>query len=209
MPIVLIRHGEAENNVNPEIGSWHNPGLTETGRKQANALGQRLKQSLEENECILYTSHRKRAVETAEILSGHLNVAPIIETELDEYRSGLEPHTKMSEARTYWGEPCSPVKNWRPYRTGESVEEIFERASKVIEKIIDPDGKLILAVSHSWLIDKMISYWIGFKIDYLPPTIVQTTNSSITVLSHNRHGDRILERMNDTSHLNDNLFKNG
>jgi broad specificity phosphatase PhoE len=209
MPIILIRHGEAENNVNPEIGSWHNPSLTETGRKQATALGLRLEKSLRDTDCTLYTSHKKRAVETAEILSRYLSVTPIGETELEEYRHGLDPETSMSEARTYWGEPCTPVKHWRPYRTGESVEEIFERASKVIEKINGPDDKLVLVVSHSWLIDKMISYWIGFKIDYLPPSIFQTTNSSITVLSHNRHGDRVLERMNDTSHLDDDLFKNG
>ena len=204
MPLFLIRHGEAENNVDPELGSWHNPSLTETGRQQAEALAQRLQESIGEKELKLYSSNRKRAIETAEIISNHLGVTPIIEPELDEYRHGLDPSVTVSEARTYWSEPCTPVKHWRPYRTGESVEEIFARASKMVEKIDEPD-KLVLAVSHSWLIDKMIAYWIGFKVDHLTHTISETSNASITVLSHDKNGNRVLERLNDTLHLGESL----
>jgi len=38
MPIMLIRHGEAESYVDPEIGSWHDPRLAEKGREQVAAL---------------------------------------------------------------------------------------------------------------------------------------------------------------------------
>ena len=203
MPIILIRHGEAESNVNPEIGSWHNPSLTEKGREQVTALAERLKITIGVSKCRLYTSHRNRAVETAQIISEQLGVTPIIETDLDEYRSGLSPDTTVAEAKELWGEKCEPIKNWKPYTRGESVEESFNRASRAIEKI-DAGDELILAISHSWLIDKMISYWIGFKIDALPPFIFRTSNTSISVLSY-REGDRIIDRFNDTMHLGEYL----
>jgi hypothetical protein len=53
----------------------------------------------------------------------------------------------------------------------------------VIEKIEAAGDELALVVSHSWHIDKMISYWIGFKIDELPPFIFRTSNTGITVLN--------------------------
>lgn len=46
MPIILIRHGEAESNVNPEIGSWPDPSLTEKGRELVSALVMRLKETI-------------------------------------------------------------------------------------------------------------------------------------------------------------------
>jgi probable phosphoglycerate mutase len=204
MPIILIRHGEAESNINPEIGSWHNPSLTIKGREQVLALARRLGKMIGGSKCRLYTSHRNRAVETAQIIGEQLGVTPIIETDLDEYRSGLSPDTTVTEAKTLWGEKCTPIKNWRPYKTGESVEESFKRAGRAIEKI-DAGDELVLAVSHSWLIDKMISYWIGFKIDTLPPFIFRTSNASISVLSY-REGDRIVDRFNDTMHLGEYLI---
>lgn len=204
MPIILIRHGEAESNINPEIGSWHDPHLTENGRKQVTALALRLRESLGGSACTLYTSHRNRSVETAQIIGDHLHMTPIIETELDEYRHGLDPDVTTSEAKSYWGERCAPLKNWRPYRDGESVEESFDRASRVIEKIEAAGDELALVVSHSWHIDKMISYWIGFKIDELPPFIFRTSNTGITVLNY-RRGERVIDRVNDTMHLGEYL----
>lgn len=203
MPIILIRHGEAVSNVDPEVASWHDPPLTENGRQQVQALAERLKESLG-SECKLYASHRKRATETAGIIAEHINIEPIIETELDEYRHGLDQETTAAEAKTYWTEKCEPLKDWRPYSCGESVEEIFTRAGEVIEKIDAECDGWSLVVSHSWLIDKIISHWIGVRIDTLQPFVFSTINASITLLDY-RLGDRIVRRMNDTMHLGEYL----
>jgi len=203
MPILLIRHGEAVSNVDPEVGSWHDPPLTLKGRQQATALAQRLQKTIG-SKCKLYTSHRKRARETAGIISQHINVEPIIETELDEYRHGLEPTTTMKEAKTYWTEKSEPIRDWRPYSCGESVEEIFNRAAKVIEKIDSECDDWSLVVSHSWLIDKIISYWTGVQLDAIPFFAFSTTNTGVTVLTY-RRDDRIVKHMNDTLHLGESF----
>jgi len=205
MPILLIRHGEAVSNIDPEVGSWHDPPLTPKGRQQATALAKRFQKSIG-SDCKLYTSHRKRARETAGIIAQHINVEPIIETELDEYRHGLEPTTTAAEAKTYWTEKCEPIRDWRPYRSGESVEEIFKRAGEVISKIDHECDGWSLVVSHSWLIDKIISYWIGVRIDTLQPFVFSTTNTGVTVLTY-RQGDRIVKHMNDTLHLGESFEK--
>ncbi|MCW4012480.1 MAG: histidine phosphatase family protein [Candidatus Bathyarchaeota archaeon] len=203
MPILLIRHGEAVSNVDPEVGSWHDPPLTPKGRQQATALAQRLQKSIG-SDCKLYTSHRKRALETAEIIAQHINVEPIIEPELDEYRHGLSPTTTMEESKTYWTEKCDPIRDWRPYSCGESVEEIFKRAGEVIEKIDPECDNWSLVVSHSYLIDKIISYWIGIPIDTLQHFVFSTTNTGATLLTY-RQGDRIIKHMNDTLHLGESF----
>ena len=203
MPIVLIRHGEAESNVDPTVGSWTDPPLTRRGREQATALAQRLQNEIGSN-CKLYTSHIRRARETAEIISTHIGVEPLVEPELEEYRHGLKPDVSTEASKRYWTEKHEPLKEWRPYNCGESVEEIFIRAGEVIEKIEAECDGWSLVVSHSWLIDKIINYWVGAHIESLQPYVFYTKNTGITVLSY-LNGDRVVERMNDTMHLGGEL----
>ncbi len=68
--IVLIRHGEAECNINRVVGGRQGcTGLTELGRRQVAALADRLYDTAELRDATaLYSSVLPRAIETAERL---------------------------------------------------------------------------------------------------------------------------------------------
>lgn len=83
-PILIVRHGQAENNVNEEISGWSDPSLTEIGVKQSDVVAERLFREISRQDVVLYTSPLKRAYETAEIIGKLLNVSPVVDEGLVE-----------------------------------------------------------------------------------------------------------------------------
>ena len=63
MQLVLLRHGESEWNKENLFTGWMDVGLSDNGRQQASAAGQRMRQlGIEFDLC--YTSYLKRAIHT-------------------------------------------------------------------------------------------------------------------------------------------------
>ena len=79
MELYLIRHGQSTNNRGDV--RIPDPPLTELGRKQADRAGQALKRI---GITRLYCSAMLRAVQTAAIVSEHLELAPHIFVGLHE-----------------------------------------------------------------------------------------------------------------------------
>lgn len=205
-PIIIIRHGQAENNVDSGRGGWSDPSLTEHGREQVTQLAKRLQTELEGVDFKLYSSVSKRAHETAEIIGEALGVTPVIETDLQEYRTGLDPGVTREQAQAFTNDLVHPIKDWRPYKDGESFSEIFTRATKVMTKITGESEGVLLIVSHQWFIDKIICWWLGFTVDDINPITFLTANASISILSITKYDEKTLERLNDTLHLHTQDF---
>jgi broad specificity phosphatase PhoE len=153
---------------------------------------------------VLYVSTRRRAQETAEIIGDVLGLKPIVDADLDEYRHGFDPSVTMAESKKYMIEKSDPLCDWRPFRMGESVGEVFTRAARVIDRIDAAGNEVSLVVTHSMLIDKIVSYWVGLKLEDMTPFVFRSSNTSTTILSY-RFGERMIERLNDTLHLGEYL----
>jgi probable phosphoglycerate mutase len=202
-PIILVRHGQAHSNVDPSIGGWQDPGLTSLGRLQAKAAAKRLAKLLEGRKVDIYTSHLRRAHETADYICQELGHEPTIEESLQEYQTNIDPEISRTEAQEYRIERVNPVKDWKIYRDAESVGEMYLRAGEVLSRIMESDHDIILIISHGWLIDKMISWWMGISEDDIRPNMFTTANASISILTVSEHGERVLLKLNDTAHLKD------
>lgn len=200
MFIVLIRHGESLSNADPSIGAWMDPGLTERGRKQVELLANRLDNELQGKKCKLFTSDRARAIETAELITKLLRLQPIIEPDLESYRPGLSPEVTVEESKDLLMDFSLPAKDWRPYRDGESMEEIFNRASRVLSMIYKATLEVSLVVSHKWTIDKMLQNWVGLDVNRISPITFDLDNASITILTVSQYGENWITSLNDTSH---------
>jgi len=200
-PIILVRHGQSHSNVDPTVGGWQDPGLTPHGRKQAEAAAKRLTKILHGRNVGMYTSHLRRAHETAEIICSQLDAEPTIDESLQEYQTNLDPKLSRPEAEERMIERGNPVKDWRAYQGAESLGEMYHRAGGVLARIMESDHDVILIISHGWLIDKMIAWWMGINVDDIRPNMFTTANASISVLSVSEFGERILLKLNDTSHL--------
>ena len=200
-PIILVRHGQSESNVDPQVGGWQNPGLTSLGREQAQAVASRLANELTGKKFIVYSSHLRRAHETANAICIKLGVEPIIDEMLQEYQTRLDPGLSRPEAEQYKLLETTPAKNWRTFRGAESLGELFLRAGTVLSQISSQHDEIVVIVCHGWIIDKMIAWWMGIKQDEIRANMFTTANASISVLSVTQFGERVILKLNDTNHL--------
>jgi len=197
----LVRHGQSQSNVDPLVGGWQNPGLTSLGREQAQAVASRLANELTGKEFVVYSSHLRRAHETANAICNELGVEPIVDEMLQEYQTRLDPGLSRPEAEQYKLVETTPAKNWRTFRGAESLGELFLRAGKVLSRISNLHDEIIVIVCHGWIIDKMIAWWMGMEQDEIRANMFTTANASISVLSVTQFGENVLLKLNDTTHM--------
>ena len=205
--LILIRHGESVAQVEGFV-SGHDTcrGLSDLGRRQAEALRDRLSTSGEIQADVLLTSILPRAIETATIIS------PAI--------GGLEPEQDCDLCEIHVGEGEGltwdqfsekyPTETWDPNVStapgGESWYGFGERVRAAIEKHADTHAeKTIVAAVHGGIIEQSMFHLLG--LDPARNQAGHVTNTSITEwwLRENPFrpaGPRWeLVRYNDAAHL--------
>ena len=154
--LVLVRHGQSEWNAKNLFTGWKNPGLTETGVKEAISAGELIKDE-KINFDTMYTSELKRAQLTGNTILEIINQTniPIIKNiALNERNYGSLAGLNKDDAREKWGE--EQVHIWRrsydiPPPDGESLENTAERVLPYFNKEILPkviSGSNILIAAH-------------------------------------------------------------
>jgi 2,3-bisphosphoglycerate-dependent phosphoglycerate mutase len=154
--LVLVRHGQSEWNAKNLFTGWKNPGLTETGIKEAISAGELIKDEKISFDA-MYTSELVRAQITGNTILEIINQSdiPIIKNiALNERNYGSLAGLNKDDARKKWGE--EQVHIWRrsydiPPPDGESLENTAERVLPYFNKEILPKvilGSNILIAAH-------------------------------------------------------------
>ncbi|MEK5038371.1 histidine phosphatase family protein [Sporosarcina sp. FSL K6-3457] len=84
--IILLQHCQSEHHINNMSGGWTDSPLTEVGRKQAEIVGGKLKELIDNNVYTLYSSDLLRASQTAEIVGTQLGLNVIQDKGLREIK---------------------------------------------------------------------------------------------------------------------------
>jgi broad specificity phosphatase PhoE len=146
--ILLARHAESVDNAPPaRIQGWRDPPLSELGRAQARALAEEL---AGEGLAALYTSHMRRARETAEAVAERLALEVRVDERLAEVDMGewqgrlrsdvMREHPEVWEA---WRRADPDVR----FPGGESLRELSARVLAALAHV--EDGPLpALVVCH-------------------------------------------------------------
>ena len=193
-----MRHGQAESNLHGLIGGWSNVELTELGLKQAEAVGDRLREELDGTYNV-YSSDLKRAKQTAEIICRKLGKTPTYAMEVREHNPGIVSGMDRKEAEKYHEEVTDPALDWRPYPESESWREFYHRIASFMDKLCEKEEQ-VLIVSHGGTIQNIIRWWLGIPLTDFFKTGFGTANTSITILDTTQYRERRIERLNDTSH---------
>jgi 2,3-bisphosphoglycerate-dependent phosphoglycerate mutase len=167
--LVLVRHGESEWNKLNLFTGWRDPDLTDKGRAEAKAAGQRLK-ALGMTFDIAYTSALSRAQKTlAMILAeiGQSNLTTIRDQALNERDYGELSGLNKDDARKKWGE--QQVHIWRrsydiPPPGGESLKDTAARVLPYFQAKIVPDlkaGKRVIVGAHGNSLRALIMHLEG------------------------------------------------
>lgn len=193
-----MRHGQSEHHVSDLTGGWTDDGLTELGRLQSALVAARLKREIAGIPYRVYCSDLKRALQTAEVIGNEIGVAPKPLAELREFNNGVAAGKRKQEAKEYESELTDPALDWRPYPEGETWREFYLRVCACMERLTRKENALIL-VTHWGTIVNIVAWWL--QLDMLSRFSFDASPGSLSVLRLNRWGERTLERLNDTAHL--------
>jgi probable phosphoglycerate mutase len=201
---VLIRHGESNATLARVIGGPRTcSGLSPLGRKQAEALAERVARTGELAGAALVSSQYPRAIETAEIVAGRLgDVDVTVDPDFGEHDPGPECDGLSFETFVArYGQPDwsgDPEAVWFP--GGETLAQFHRRIDSALRRLADQyEDRTVAVVCHGGVVDAAFRLLLG-----LPSTgafDLWTLNTSLTELVRPRAGRWRLVRYNDAAHL--------
>jgi alpha-ribazole phosphatase len=202
MNLLLVRHGQTDWNLAQRFQGQSDIPLNETGRKQAQALADRL--SAEPFDAV-YSSDLQRATETARIIcrSGFQPDNRLREVNFGGWE-GLTYDTikeKFPDALEAWENNI--FKNAPP--NGETLEGLSARVQSMLDELrAKHQDQTVLIVAHGGVLQTLICLALN-----LPPTMYWQFHLSTASLSEIAFypAGAILNLLNDTSHLPKSLPK--
>ena len=170
MELILIRHGETTEDVEDRFGGDYDDELTERGRDQTGELARKMRaRGLVPG--IIFHSPKKRAVQTAEILSSALGVGrEVVEEFRERNHYGILTGMKREEARERYGELVERIRDYR--YTAEGAEPYDEFKVRVFKGFTEAIGKAMVEgigrptiVSHGGVIRAFFREMFGRELE--------------------------------------------
>ena len=196
--IILVRHGETEWNVAEIFRGRIDIELNETGIKQAAFLAEYLGNLKID---AVYSSPLKRALKTAEIITGYHKLDVEIVLGLIDFNYGRwqglshqEVKDKYKEFYTEWISHPERVE----IPAGESLDEVRKRARGVVDDVIAKYRGSVALVSHRVVNKVLICTLLGLDNSYF--WNIRQDTCGITTFVYEK-GRFILTKHNDTSYL--------
>lgn len=196
--LILARHGETEWNVAEIFRGRIDIELNETGIKQAALLAEYLADLKID---AIYSSPLKRALKTAGIIAGYhqldVEIAPgLIDFNYGKWQglSHQEVKDKYKELYAEWISSPERVK----IPAGESLDEVRERARRVVDDVIAKDKGTVALVSHRVVNKILICALLGLDNSHF--WNIRQDTCGISTFTY-QNGRFILTKHNDTSYL--------
>ncbi|MFC1937908.1 histidine phosphatase family protein [Chloroflexota bacterium] len=196
--IIIARHGETEWNVAEVFRGRIDVGLNETGVKQAELLAEYLSG---EKIAAIRSSPLKRAVHTARAIATRhkldVEIAPgLIDLDFGEWQSLTHQKVKHKYPELYAQWINSPHRIKMP--SGESLDDVRERAVAVIDDIITRCDDTAVLVSHRVVNKVLICALLGLDNSHF--WNIRQDTCAITTFTH-ENGRFVLAEHNNTSYL--------
>jgi broad specificity phosphatase PhoE len=210
MRLILVRHGATDWNQQRRVQGLSNLGLNETGKKQAGALAQALK---DQRVDAIYTSPLRRAQETATAISRfhQVEVVPLDglkELDVGEVDGMTYEDMKIhhSEFFTKWMADFSAVR----LPGGGTVPELRDRCCAAVKDILEEqraatgggkcsdEDRVVVAVTHFFPIMCIISDGLGMNLSHCRRLRLDVASMSTLDFNAER---MVLVSFNDTCHL--------
>jgi 2,3-bisphosphoglycerate-dependent phosphoglycerate mutase len=201
--VVLVRHGASEDAMPdapfPLVDGRGDPALSETGREQARAVGERLAR---EGFARLFVTPLRRTQQTAAPLAEATGMEPDVVEALAEVRLG-EWEGGEYRLRVARRDPIIrrvfEEERWDLIPGAESPESLGSRVRAGIEEIVAATGPggVAVAVAHGGVIGEACRQATGSR----PFAFVHSDNGSISRLVVRANGKWQLRSFNEISHL--------
>ena len=205
MRLILVRHGDAHAGFAGVISGRNGcVGLTDLGRRQAEALRDHLASSGRVKADVLLASELPRAIETASIIAPGLGMQAFDQAcDLCEVHTGEADGLAWTEYATRYGSfdmEAEPDRVFAP--EGESWNSFHERVRTMLERVArEYEGQTVVAVCHAGVIMASVRMLLGIPH---PGTGAQLrpSNTGLTEWEHDAGLDRwTLHAFNEATHL--------
>jgi broad specificity phosphatase PhoE len=144
MPIELVyeTHSTTIDNETGIATGWHEGRLSEVGRAQAKALGERRR---DDGLSAVFTSDLGRAIETAEVAFASSDIPVHHDWRLRECNYGELNGSPVAEI-----DALKPSRIDEPFPGGESYRQVVERTQSLLNDLFpERDGSRVLLIAHS------------------------------------------------------------
>ncbi len=148
MKLLIVRHGQSEDDVLDAYGGWSDYPLTDTGRSQIQASAKKIKEFGMKFDALL-TSPLKRAVETGEIIANELGMKPEVFEYIKERNTyGLMCGMVKAEAKKKYPWLVEAYENDEYVDGSEREEDIKNRVKKAFELIKEMGKENVIIITH-------------------------------------------------------------
>ncbi len=166
--ILLIRHGSTDLLGHVLYGRASGVHLNAEGLRQAELIGQSLKQQYSLD--AVYSSPLDRALETARPISQACGKPVFVDegiTEIDFGEWVGKPFRELDEMKSWMSFNKQRSTSWAP--GGESMLEVQARAWRAIEAVgrIDNAGNTVAMISHGDVIRCVLLLLLGMPLDHI------------------------------------------
>jgi broad specificity phosphatase PhoE len=200
LKIIFVRHGQTTWNAESRYQGHSDSPLSRLGILQAERASERL---ASEVISAVYSSDLSRAMDTAQIIAAPHNLTPIADCRLREVCFGDWEGLTVGEIRRKYEALFAnyrkdSITNRAP--NGERLEVLQERVILSVEEISrrHPDGTVVIA-THGGPIRAFICH--ALDADLLTFRKIGLDNAALTCFHLKNGGRWMLERMNDSCHL--------
>ncbi len=202
--LLLIRHGKQHfpHRDKPKARDWVDPPLSETGLRQADAVGRAL---ADEHIDAVYSSPLMRALTTAREVAKHHGLQPVVIDDLREIElfrdvpegSGLTELIGVDQLHRLQ-ERFIEERCWDVYPYSESSADFRARVVPAIDEIVARHpGQRVAVACHSGVTNGYVSHVLGLTEDM----IFRPAHASVNrVLAGDER--RVVHSLNETHHLN-------
>ena len=197
--LLVVRHGETPWNREKRMQGTTDTQLSDVGREQARALGQRL---AGRGFTALYTSDLTRARDTARAIAEHAGRDIVTDPRLQERRFGIFEGLTVEEIVARYPEEHARFASRDPdYAVpgGESARSFTQRCIGCLSEIaVRHRGTEVVVVTHGLVLDSL--YRAAHGLDHGARRPVPLINASLNVFGYDGAAWR-LEVWGDISHL--------
>ncbi len=180
--LIIVRHAEAEGNINRRFHGHTDSALTENGHKQAERLAEKL---LGVDINIIYSSDLTRAYQTAKHIADIKGLDVNVIKGLREIDGGDWENELWEVLPEKWPEVYHHWEN-NPHLVempnGETMSEMQERAIEEIKTLVEKNvGRSICVVTHGTLLKALLCYIYNKPLSEFN-NIAWHDNASITMI---------------------------
>ena len=162
--IITVQHTQSVHHTNEMVGSWTDWDLTDLGKVQADRIGKKLCDELENKTVVMYSSDLKRARQTAQEIAKYLKVEPIFRKELRERNLGKCCGKSVQWLRENIECEVKTVDD-RLFSDAESRRDAWNRLYPFFEEVMASEEENIIIVSHGDLLSILNAMYLGLTVE--------------------------------------------